>query len=195
MSEQPALTVTFVENHDFEYGRGWQCHVEAWFKPLAYAFILLREGGFPCLFFPDYYGSLDADAHKGYHSGRAYLDLLLQLRKQFALGEQRSYAEDSIAGWVRMGSVPGAKGAMAVVINTAYGRVQAIGMNTDRRFKAFYHLATIKWTENGFLVVHGSYTVYGNKESGLWTDEEGWAEFVADGGSASIWIEEGAGLE
>lgn len=59
VSEQPALAVTFVENHDYEYGRDYESHVEEWFKPLAYAFILLRQGGYPCIFFPDYFGSGD----------------------------------------------------------------------------------------------------------------------------------------
>lgn len=194
VAEQPALAVTFVENHDFEYGRGWRCHVEAWFKPLAYAFILLRSGGFPCLFFPDYYGSLDVDAHKGYLSGRYFLSLFLKLRKQFALGEELSYAENSVAGWTRLGFVPGARGAMAVVLNTAYGRVQGIRMNTGRSSKNFWHFATVKWTEGGYLVVQGGYALYGEKEKGLSTDENGWGEFVADGGSVSVWLEEGVDL-
>ena len=195
VSEQPALAVTFVENHDYEYGRGWQCHVEAWFKPLAYAFILLRDGGFPCVFFPDYYGSLNEGHHKGYFSGQVYLDLMLRLRKQFALGEERTYAGHSVAGWVRMGFVPGAKGAMVVVINTAINRVQAVRMNTGRNNKEFYHLVTIKWTEGGYLDVMGAYLAYADKMSRLQTDADGWADFVADGGSASIWLEEGVVLD
>lgn len=195
VSEQPSLAVTFVENHDYEYGRGWQCHVEAWFKPLAYAFILLRKKGFPCLFFPDYYGSTSIEDHKGYAGGRNYLDLLLKLRKQFALGNELDYADGSVAGWTRLGFTEKAKGCMAVVINTAYNRVQSIRMNTMRTFKQFNHLATIKWTEEGYLVVRGSYQLYGNKETALWTGEEGWGEFVADGGTVSIWIEDGAELE
>lgn len=194
-AEQPTLAVTFVENHDYEYGREPDSHVEAWFKPLGYAFILLREAGFPCVFFPDYYGSFDTGHHKGYFQGREYLDLLLQLRGQFGLGEERFYAESSVAGWVRMGFVPGAKGAMAVVINTGFNRVQFMSMNTGRQNKIFYHLATIKWTNDGYLVVRGTYNIYGTKESRLRTDESGWGEFIADGGSVSIWIEDGVGLD
>jgi alpha-amylase len=194
LAEQPALAVTFVENHDYEFGRDLNSHVQEWFKPLAYAFILLREGGFPCIFFPDYYGSTDNGLHKGYASGREYLELLLKLRKQFALGEERYYAEKNVAGWVRMGFVEGAKGAMAVVINNAYNEVLSIRMNTGRHFKTFYHLATIKWTPGGFLVSKGSYLPYGNKQEALWTDEEGWGDFISDGGSVSLWLEEGAGL-
>ncbi len=199
MAEQPALAVTFVENHDYEEGRAYESHVEEWFKPLAYAFILLRKNGYPCLFFPDYYGSLNWDEperrwHHAQKSGKEYLDLLLKLRKQFALGEERFYADKNVAGWIRMGFVPGAKGAMAVVINISYGSVKPVRMNTGRFNKRFYHLATIKLTKDGFLVVRNRYDLYGDKAEGLWTDSNGWGNFLADGGSAAIWIEDGVGL-
>jgi alpha-amylase len=195
VAEQPALAVTFIENHDYEFGRAFNSHVEEWFKPLAYAFILLREAGFPCIFFPDYYGSVSVDSHQGYHSGREYLDLLLKLRKQFALGEEKQYAEENVAGWVRLGFVDGAKGAMAVVINTAYDKVSTIRMNTARKNKNFYHMATIKWTPGGFITVKGTYPEYGNSQDETLTDEEGWGDFLADGGSVSIWIENGVGID
>ncbi len=199
MAEQPALAVTFVENHDYEEGRAYESHVEEWFKPLAYAFILLRQNGYPCLFFPDYYGSQDWDElgrrwHHATQSGKDYLELLLKLRKQFALGEERYYSDKNVAGWIRMGFVPGAKGAMAVVINTSYGAVKSIRMNTGRFNRRFYHLATIKLTSGGFLVVRNHYDLYGDKAEGLWTDSNGWSDFLADGGSVAIWIEDGVGL-
>jgi alpha-amylase len=194
MAEQPTKAVTFVENHDYQFGREFNSHVQEWFKPLAYAFILLRDKGYPCLFFPDYYGSHDKFEHQGQPSGREYLDLLLKLRKQFALGEERFYADRNIAGWVRMGGVPGAKGAMSVVINNSYGAVKAIRMNTGRFNKRFYHLATIKLKDNKFLVTQHRYNQYGDKAEGLWTDQYGWADFLADGGTAAIWIEDGVGL-
>jgi alpha-amylase len=194
MAEQPAKAVTFVENHDYQFGREHNSHVQEWFKPLAYAFILLRDKGYPCIFFPDYYGSHDKDKHWGQPSGREYLDLLLKLRKQFALGEERFYADRNVAGWVRMGGVSGAKGAMAVTINNSYGAVKAIRMNTGRFNKRFYHLATIKLKDGKFLVAKQRYEVYGDKAEYLWTDQYGWADFLADGGTAAIWIEDGVGL-
>lgn len=194
VSEQPALAVTFVENHDYEYGRDYESHVEEWFKPLAYAFILLRRDGFPCIFFPDYFGSGNRSWNPHQIEGKAYLDLFLKLRKQFALGEERYYAQQNIAGWVRMGFVPGARGAMAVVINNALGGVRGIRMDTGRVNKRFYHLATIKSTPSDFVVVKGQYQLYGTKSGGLWTDASGWGDFVAEGGTVSIWIEDGAGL-
>ncbi|MEA5115627.1 MAG: alpha-amylase [Geobacteraceae bacterium] len=194
VSEQPPLAVTFVENHDYEYGRDYESHVQEWFKPLAYAFILLRQGGYPCIFFPDYFGSGDRSWRPWQMEGKEYLDLLLKLRKQFALGDERYYAERNIAGWVRMGFVPGAKGAMAVVINNSPGGVQGIRMDTGRSGKCFYHLATIKSTPGGFVVARGDYQLYGTKSGGLWTDSVGCADFVAEGGTVSVWLEHGVGL-
>ena len=194
MAEQPSKAVTFVENHDYQFGRESNSHVQEWFKPLAYAFILLRDKGYPCLFFPDYYGSHTKSEHQGQPSGREYIDLLLKLRKQFALGEERFYADRNVAGWVRLGDVPGAKGAMSVVINNSYGAVKAIRMNTGRFNKRFYHLATIKLKDGKFLVTKNQYDLYGDKAEGLWADQYGWAEFPADGGTAAIWIEDGVGL-
>lgn len=191
VSEQPALAVTFVENHDYEYGRGMDCHVQAWFKPIAYAFILLRAGGYPCIFFPDYYGSVTSGHHQSYHAGSEYIELLIRLRKQFSLGEELSYSNGSVAGWTRLGFVPGAKGAMAVVINTSYNRVRAIHMHTRRNNRRFYHAATIRWTAGGFIVVKGTYEMYGDKKNELWTNAEGAADFIADGGSVAIWLEDG----
>ena len=93
-----------------------------------------------------------------------------------------------------MGWVPGAKGAMAVVLNTAYDAVRAVRMDTGRPNRRFYHLATLRWTEGGFLVVRNRYDRYGDKAEAVWTDGNGRGDFVADGGSATIWIEDGVGL-
>lgn len=194
MDEQPAKAVTFVENHDTQFGRKLDSHVQDWFKPLAYAFILLRDRGYPCVFFQDYYGSHDKDNHKARPNGREYLDLLLKLRKQFALGEERYYPDRNVLGWVRMGGVPGARGAMAVTLNNSYGQVKSIRMDTGRVNRRFYHLATIKLLDNRFIVVRNRYDMYGDKAEGLWTDQSGCADFLADGGTVTIWMEEGVGL-
>ncbi len=52
----PQLVVTFVDNHDTQPGQALESWVEGWFKPLAYAYILLRSEGLPCVFYGDYYG-------------------------------------------------------------------------------------------------------------------------------------------
>ena len=48
--------VTFVDNHDSQPNESLESWVEDWFKQSAYALILLREDGYPCVFYGDYFG-------------------------------------------------------------------------------------------------------------------------------------------
>ena len=198
MAEQPTKAVTFVENHDSQFGRGLDSHVREWIKPLAYAYILLRAAGYPCVFYGDYYGIEEQPERLGQPAGKNYLELLLKVRKQFALGEERYYDDRNVAGWVRMGGVPGARGALAVVINTAANGVRPINMDTGRVNRRFYHLATIKHAgtndTDGFIVVRTPYQQYGDKSEAIWTGTDGRADFLADSGTVSLWLEDGVGL-
>jgi alpha-amylase len=198
MAERPTKAVTFVENHDSQFGRGLDSHVREWIKPLAYAYILLRASGYPCVFYGDYYGIEEQPERLGQPAGKNYLELLLKVRKQFALGEERYYDDRNVAGWVRMGDVPGARGALAVVINTAANGVRPINMDTGRVNRRFYHLATIKHAgtndTDGFIVVRTPYQQYGDKSEAIWTGPDGRADFLADSGTVSLWLEDGVGL-
>jgi alpha-amylase len=95
--------------------------------------------------------------------------------------------------------VPGARGALAVVMSNAASGVHAVRMDTGRLGRRFYHLATIKHTgrtdASGFAVVRSPYLVYGDKAEGLWTGPDGRADFVAEAGTVSLWLEDGVGLE
>ncbi len=196
MAEQPALAVTFVENHDYEYGRALNSHVQDWFKPLAYTYILLRDQGYPCIFFADYYGSDPSSEYSVYPSGQNYIDILLKLRSQFALGEEWYFEKNNIVGWLRNGFVPGAKGAMvAVVCNAPGGTVESIRMNTGRTNQKFYHFATIKLFAGQFVVAQGPYSLFGEQAGEIWTDASGSGEFLAEGRTASIWLEADAVLD
>jgi alpha-amylase len=53
----PFHAVTLVANHDTQPLQALEAPVEAWFKPLAYALILLRENGVPSVFYPDLFGA------------------------------------------------------------------------------------------------------------------------------------------
>lgn len=203
MAEQPALAITFVDNHDKQFGREFKSHVENWFKPLAYAYILLRQPGYPCIFFPDYYGSQEKiydqgkdneQKHDPQPNGIAYLQLLLALRKQFALGEERYYDSPDVIGWVRLGGVPGAKGAMAVTFSTANNAVRSIRMNTGRFNRRFYLFAVIKFTGQGYLITQFRYERFGERAEDVFTNEFGEADFLVEGGTVAIWIEDGVGL-
>jgi len=54
---KPELSVTFVDNHDTQQLQSLESTVENWFKPLAYALLLLREQGIPKAFFACLYGA------------------------------------------------------------------------------------------------------------------------------------------
>ena len=51
VQDMPQLAVTFVDNHDTEPEQALFSYIQEWFKPLAYAIILLRKDGLPCIFF------------------------------------------------------------------------------------------------------------------------------------------------
>ena len=53
MEADPFHAVTLVANHDTQPLQALEAPVEPWFKPLAYALILLRENGVPSVFYPD----------------------------------------------------------------------------------------------------------------------------------------------
>jgi len=57
-----AMAVTLVENHDSQPLQALESVVEPWFKPLAYALILLRRDGYPCIFHADCFGAEYSDA-------------------------------------------------------------------------------------------------------------------------------------
>ena len=57
MQQRSRDVVTFVENHDSQPLQALESVVEPWFKPLAYALILLRREGYPCVFQADYDGA------------------------------------------------------------------------------------------------------------------------------------------
>ena len=95
----PVHAVTFVDNHDTQPNQALESTVEAWFKPVAYSLILLREAGYPCVFFADLYG-LPNDRIPAV----AELPLLLEIRRRFAFGEQvDSFDESDLVAWQRKG--------------------------------------------------------------------------------------------
>lgn len=52
----PYYAVQFVDNHDTQPGQALESWVMDWFKPQAYALILLSKAQCPCVFYGDYYG-------------------------------------------------------------------------------------------------------------------------------------------
>ena len=100
VAAHPRYTVTFVDNHDSHLSEG-DPYVQGWFKPLAYALILLREEGYPCIFLGDYYGIGGDNPQEGM---QWIIDQLLDVRRDFAYGDQDDYLDhEHVIGWVRKG--------------------------------------------------------------------------------------------
>lgn len=173
--EAPSLAVTFVENHDSQPCQSLESTVEAWFKPLAYALILLRREGYPCVFYADYYGAEYSDAKCReaatikLDSHQWLIDKFLRARKTYAYGDQEDYFDHpNTIGWTRLGN-PEHPGAMAVLMST--GADGNKWMNTFRPGATFYDL-----TEHV-------------KEKVL-TNGEGWGNFLCRGEKVSVWLQE-----
>jgi alpha-amylase len=183
MQNAPLLAVTLVENHDTQPLQALEAVVEPWFKPLAYAIILLRREGYPCIFHADYYGASYRDKGRDGNdhditlpSHRWILNRLLLARRRFAHGEQVDYLDHfNTIGWTRLGT---AEDPHALAVLLSDGPAGTKWMNVGRPHTTFVDL-----TEH--------------IREPITTNEHGWAEWRCNGGSVSVWVEEDAleGLE
>ena len=172
MEQQPALAVTLVENHDTQPLQALESPVQDWFKPLAYAFILLREEGYPNVFYADYYGAQYVDQGQAVTmaSHKAIIDILLGARRDYAYGQQRDYLDHwDVIGWTRAGDAQHPE-SMAVLISDGPGGN--------------------KWMETG--KANTTYSdITGNRSDTVTTNGSGWGEFKVNGGSVSVWVPQG----
>ena len=115
VQKEPWYAVTFVDNHDTQPGQALESWISSWFKPLAYALILLREGGVPCVFYGDLYGTREFRKDmKNDVTGQedsfpiqpvapcSSLKTLLKARERYCYGEEKDYFEkENCIGWTR----------------------------------------------------------------------------------------------
>ncbi len=174
VQQQPALAVTLVDNHDSQPLQALESVVEGWFKPLAYALILLRRDGYPCVFYGDYYGAHYKD--KG-NDGNEYeiwldshqwlIDKFLHARRTSAYGEQYDYFDHAnTLGWTRLGDDEH-PGGMAVVLSNgdAGTKYMEVGQPNQTYIDMTEHIS-----------------------EPIVTNEEGWGEFRCNAGSVSVWV-------
>lgn len=158
---------TFVDNHDSQPGQALDSFVADWFKPLAYALILLRQDGYPCIFYGDYYGISGDNPRPG---KQAMLDPLLFARLHHAYGEQVDYFDDPNAiGWVRLGDSRHENSGLACVLTN--------GEAASKRMCLGEAHANTAWRE-----------ITGSFQDPITLDEEGWADFPCKAGSLSVWV-------
>lgn len=127
VQRNPLVAVTFVDNHDSQPGQALQSPVADWFKPIAYALVLLRREGYPCVFYGDYFGN-DGDAKLLSH--RVVIDRMLEARAKLLYGDQEEYfVSPTSIGWLVTGDAEH-PGVIAVAMSTA--DATAIAMQTHR---------------------------------------------------------------
>lgn len=172
----PAFAVTVVDNHDTQPLQALEAPVEKWFKPLAYALILLRENGYPCVFYPDLFGAHYTDKDKEGNDQEIFLDKvekieeLLKARQQFAYGAQKDYFEDAnCLAWTREGYDEHAGCAVVLSNKDAYEKPMEMGEKYSG--KLFYDF--MGWFSDKVTI-----------------DENGWGNFPVPAGNVSVWVPE-----
>ncbi|KAI5481134.1 alpha-amylase, glycoside hydrolase family 13 protein [Pseudohyphozyma bogoriensis] len=166
VKERPMDAVTLVDNHDTQLGEALESWIDPTFKPLAYALILWRGDGYPCVFAGDLYGCDIKGEHKSEPMNQ--LADFVRIRKNFAYGPTRDYWDHmNCVGWVREGDAthPGC----AVVICNGSGE-------GSKRMQLPDGHAGEKWTD-----------ALGWFEGEVTIGDDGWAEFKCHPHSVSCW--------
>lgn len=162
----PNKAITFVDNHDTEIGQSLQSWVQDWFKPLAYSLILLRDVGFPCIFYGNYYGI----PNQNIAPMKQWLDKLILCRKYFAYGKETDYFDDyNIIGFTRTGDSEHADSGMAVIMSDGPGGSKVMNVG--------------KYLSNCIL-----YDITGNLKETVYVDKDGNGIFYTAGGNVSVWV-------
>ncbi len=160
----PAHSVPFVDNHDTQPGQALQSFIPAWFKPIAYAVILMRDAGTPCVFYGDYYGIPHDNV-----AAVPGLSTLMRARARCAYGAERLYFDDSsVVGFTREGDGEHEDSGAAVLLSDSVGG--------SKRMCVGERLAGSRMVD---VLGHAAPVTVGG---------DGWADFAVAGGSASVWL-------
>ena len=171
----PEKAVTVVANHDTQPLQALEAPVEGWFKPIAYALILLREEGYPCVFYPDLYGThykdkgKDGNEHEIWLAKVDDLENMLHVRVSNAYGAQRDYFDHpNCIGWTREGDNDH-RGCAVVLSN---------GDNGNKNMEIGKRYAGKKFIDK-----------LGKNPAEVAINNDGWGNFFAPAGSVSVWVE------
>lgn len=175
LKAMPDKAITVTDNHDTQPLQALEAPVEAWFKPLSYALILLRQEGYPCVFYPDLFGisykdkGEDGNEHEIFLHKVEGIEELLKARKNNAFGLQRDYFDHSnCIGWTREG-------------DDEHSGCAVIMCNGEEGFK--YMEVGKKYSGKNFVDILGKYKETVN------INEEGRGQFLCNAGSVSVWVE------
>ncbi|KAJ5762089.1 uncharacterized protein N7511_005471 [Penicillium nucicola] len=167
---RPDHAVTIVSNHDTQPGQMLETPVAPSFKVLAYALILLRKEGHPCVFYGDIYGIRANVQDLMTPACNGNVPLLTQARKLYAYGEQQDYFDQpNCIGFVRYGNARHTSG-LACVLSNAGSAVQRMYVGRERAYE--------EWVD---ILRPDVKPVVINKK--------GYGYFTVAAMSASIWVE------
>ena len=156
----PTHSVPFVDNHDTQPGQALSSFVGTWFKPHAYSLFLLREEGYPCVFYGDYYGI----PHDNIAPHKELIDTLLNIRHTKMTGARHDYFYDAHGiGWTN-------EGGFAVVLSTKYDQQVQMYVGTQYAGKVFVD-------------------ALGNRPEEVTIAPDGNGTFFAKDGFTSVWVE------
>lgn len=179
LSVRPELAITFVDNHDTQPLQSLQSPVDYWFKQHAYALILLREQGIPCVFYPAVYEAKYVDHKDG---EEIYIELntihciecMMKTRKLLSYGIQRDYFDHAnTIGWTREGTDENEVTGCAVLMTNGSEGKKAMEVGKKHAGKIFVDIC-------------------GGRTEKVTIDENGWAEFFVNERSVSLWVREDA---
>lgn len=163
----PEYAVPFVDNHDTQPGQALYSFIPDWFKPIAYALILLRAVGTPCVFYGDYYG-IPHDNIKVMPE----LKKLLKIRQCYAYGEEHLFFDDaSLVGFTREGDEEHPQSGLAVLLTNSFGGKKRMYIGTQ-------------------FAGQRMIDAMGKISDAVIIGADGWGEFVVQGGSVSVWVNE-----
>lgn len=172
----PELSITFVSNHDSQPLQLLEKPMADWCNPIAYAIILLRQQGIPCIFYPDLYGAEYTDKGKDgneYHIALQKvieLPVMLLVRRHIAYGQQRDYFDHkNTVGWTREGIVERKDSGCAVLLSNGDDGWKYMEVGKQHAGKVFVDCL-------------------GRIRKKIMIDKNGGAKFYCKGGSVSVWV-------
>ena len=152
MKERPEKAVTFVDNHDTQYGQSLQSFI----------------------FYSDYYGNPVQDRPMVPNLGK-----LIKLRSAYAYGEQEDYLDDAhLIGWVRRGDQDHPASGLAVVLSTGNEGSKRMYMGADWAGRTMYDVLgnitePVTIDDEGF----GEFRTLGGNVA-VWTTEEAFEDLT-----------------
>ncbi|KAJ5551922.1 hypothetical protein N7461_006620 [Penicillium sp. DV-2018c] len=162
VEQMPSHAVTFVGSHDTTI-------IAPFFKPLAYALILLRSQGQPCIFYGDLYGVNGGPESKSGPSCSGKIPILTRARKLYAHGEQRDYFNRrNCIGFVRYGTHEHPFGLACILSN---------GSSSYKRMFVGHGHAGEVWTD-----------ILGWRDDTVVINRCGYGVFPVAAMSVSVWV-------